>query len=386
MNGDLLSLLLDDLKTLVEIESPSSSAEGVTRAAAWMVTRARQMGLAARTIACPPRGPAALITLEPQTASGTAPVMEGKADGPLLIGHLDTVWPFGTLGELPFLVEGEGSSRRALGPGVFDMKSGCIVALHALARLRRSGSRRGTLLLVPDEEVGSEASRDLLIATARQHSAVLVLEPSAPGGAAKVERKGTGLFHVTLQGIAAHAGLDPGRGASALAALAELVEACGPLNDISSETTVTPTVARAGAATNVVPDRAELAIDCRVWSDGEGRRVEAALRAFQPRDGRVEVSVSGGFDRPPLRQTAASAELFERAARVARELGFELGAARVGGASDGNLTAAAGLPTLDGLGPLGDGAHARHEYVVVDDLPRRVAFIERLVHTTSARG
>jgi glutamate carboxypeptidase len=224
--------------------------------------------------------------------------------------------------------------------------------------------------------VGTDASRPLLLDVARRQRTVLVLEPSADG-AAKVARKGTGLFHVRFRGRAAHAGLDPERGASALAEMARFVLSLEGLG--TEETTVTPTVASAGTRTNVVPETAVVSVDVRVWSNAEGGRVEHAIRSYQPGDGRVRVEVEGGFDRPVLEETAASRALYERARRAAAELGFELGAARVGGASDGNLTAAAGVPTLDGLGPRGGGAHARDEHVVVPDLPRRAALLALLL-------
>jgi glutamate carboxypeptidase len=234
------------------------------------------------------------------------------------------------------------------------------------------------LLLVPDEEVGTDASRSLLLDTARQHHRVLVLEPSLDG-AAKVARKGTGLFRLDFKGRAAHAGLEPEKGISALEEMARAVLALGELANGSLGTSVVPTLAAAGSATNVVPERAELSVDVRVWTDTEARRVEAALRAFRRANAAIEITVAGGFDRPPLEPSPPADALFEKARRVAAELGFDLEAARVGGASDGNLTAGAGVPTLDGLGPRGGGAHARDEHVVLSDLPLRAALLVGLV-------
>jgi glutamate carboxypeptidase len=312
---------------------------------------------------CPPRGDAVLAT-----------VGQGGG-GLLLLGHHDTVWPTGTLAEIPYRVE-EGRVR---GPGVFDMKAGIAVAIAVLADLaRRERPPRVTLLLTPDEELGTAASRPLLLEVARAHRAVLVLEPSL-AGAAKVARKGTGTFAVRFAGRAAHAGLDPEQGASALLELAHFTLFAAALTRPDSGTTVTPTVGQAGARTNVVPDSARLGVDCRVWTLAEAERVEAALRAYRPRDARVGVALEGGFDRPPLEPTPAAHALYERAKAIAEDLGFVLPAARVGGASDGNLTAAAGVPTLDGLGPLGEGAHARHEWVLASDLPRRAELLARLV-------
>ena len=355
--------LLADLEALVIRESPSDDAPAVTDLARFIVERLRAAGVHAETRPCPPRGDAVLAT-----------VGEGEG-GLLLLGHHDTVWPMGTLAEIPFRVE----DGRVRGPGVFDMKAGIAIALAVLADLAKGKKPpRVSLLLTPDEEIGTEASRPLLLEVARAHREVLVLEPSLEG-ACKVARKGTGTFAVQFQGRAAHAGLDPEKGASALLELAHFTVFAAALTRPKTGTTVTPTVAQSGAKTNVVPERARLCVDCRVWSQAEAERVETAVRAYQPRDPRVSVSFEGGFDRPPLEPTPAAQALYERAKAIAADLGFELGAARVGGASDGNLTAAAGVPTLDGLGPMGDGAHARHEWVLASDLPRRAELLARLL-------
>ncbi len=355
--------LLADLEALVTRESPSDDAEAVTALGRFIAERLRAAGVHAETRPCPPRGEAVL-----------ASVGEGTG-GVLLLGHHDTVWPKGTLAEIPFRVE----DGRVRGPGVFDMKAGIALAMAVLETLaRESQPPRVSLLLTPDEEVGTMASRSLLLEVAKSHREVLVLEPSLEG-AAKVARKGTGSFEVQFHGRAAHAGLDPEKGASALLELCHFAVFAAALTRPETGTTVTPTVAQSGAKTNVVPELARISVDCRVWSQAEAERVEGALRAYPPRDSRVSVSLDGGFDRPPLEPTPAASALYERAKAIAGELGFELRAARVGGASDGNLTAAAGLPTLDGLGPIGDGAHARHEWVLADDLPRRAELIARLV-------
>jgi glutamate carboxypeptidase len=355
--------LLADLEALVRMESPSDDPEAVTALGRFIVERLRRAGVRAETRSCPPRGEAVLASVGEE---------EG---GTLLLGHHDTVWPKGTLAEIPWAVE-EG---RARGPGVFDMKAGIAVAVAVLGTLARETKPPSvTLLLTPDEEVGTQASRALLQEVARRHRQVLVLEPSLQG-AAKVARKGTGNFDVRFRGRAAHAGLDPEKGASALLELAHFAIFAAGLTRAETGTTVTPTVAQSGAKTNVVPEAGRLAIDCRVWSQDEAERVATSLRGFAARDPRVTVEVEGGFDRPPLEPSPAATALYEQARVFAGELGFTLGAARVGGASDGNLTAAAGLPTLDGLGPMGDGAHARHEWVSVNDLPRRAELLFRLV-------
>ena len=264
------------------------------------------------------------------------------------------------------------------------MKAGIAVAMAVLEALAREDNPPAvSLLLTPDEEVGTEASRGLLLEVARRHRQVLVLEPSLDG-AAKVARKGTGGFEVGFHGRAAHAGLDPEKGASALHELAHFTIFAAALSKPETGTTVTPTVARSGTRTNVVPEAAQLSVDCRVWKQEEAERVSTALRSYRPADPRVRVEMTGGFDRPPLEPTPAATLLYETAKRIAGEIGFTVDAARVGGASDGNLTAAAGLPTLDGLGPLGDGAHARHEWVSASDLAPRAELVYRLVRELSS--
>lgn len=358
--------LIEDVRALVEHESPSDDSKRVSALSAWVRDRLVDRGVRAETVPCPPNGDAVLAR-------------SAGAGATLLLGHLDTVWPVGTLAERPFRIE----DGRATGPGVFDMKAGAAVAMAvsgACAGL--GGAASVSLLLVADEEIGTAASRDLLLSVARSHRQVLVLEPSL-AGAVKIARKGTGLFEVSFRGRSAHAGLEPERGASALRELAHCALALEALGDVERGTTVTPTVAASGSKTNVVPAQASLSVDCRVWNQVEARRVEDAVRAYVPRDPRVAVSVTGGFDRPPLEPTPASQALYEKARRHARALGFELAAARVGGASDGNLTAAAGVPTLDGLGPRGDGAHARHEFIEIDDLAVRAALVAAIATDAS---
>ena len=355
--------LVRDLETLVRLESPSGDAARVSQLAAWVHDTLRERGVPAERRPCPSRGDALL-----------ASVVVGEG-GTLLLGHLDTVWPVGTLAELPWRLDG----GRAHGPGVFDMKAGIVVGMAVMTALvRESRPHPVSLLLVPDEEVGSGASRELTLSVARRHRRVLVLEPSQDG-AAKVARKGCGTFEIRFRGRAAHAGLEPEKGASALAEMARFVLFLEGLAEPARGTTLTASMARAGSATNVVPHAAELAVDARAWTREEAERVTAAIRGYRPVDPEVSVSAEGGLDRPPLEPTVASEALFDTARRLAGDLGFELGAARVGGASDGNFTAAAGIPTLDGLGPRGGGAHARDEHVLVADLPVRAALLAALV-------
>jgi len=361
-----LPRIVADLEALVALESPSDDAPRVSALAAWVCDRLRERGVPAELRPCPPRGDAVL---------GSVADREG---GTLLLGHLDTVWPAGTLAGMPWRLE----AGRASGPGVFDMKAGVAVGMAVLATLvRESPAAPVSLLLVPDEEVGSAASREMMLSVARRHRQALVLEPSLDG-AAKVARKGCGVFQVSFRGRAAHAGLDPEKGRSALAELARFVAFLENVAAPSEGTTLTATLAKAGSAPNVVPEHATLAVDARAWTRAEAERVTQALRGYRPGASEVAVAVEGGFDRPALEPTPASERLYELARRLAAELGFELAAARVGGASDGNFVAAAGVPTLDGLGPRGGGAHARDEHVLVADLPLRAALLAGLVSET----
>ena len=354
--------LAADLESLVSRESPSDDPERVSSLARWIRDRLESAGVRAETRPCPPNGDALL-----------ARVGSGKG-GPLLLGHLDTVWPAGTLNEMPFRVDGD----RITGPGAFDMKAGVAVGVAVLAELAANGSGEASLLCVPDEEIGSAGSRALTVELARRHERVFVLEPSREG-AAKIARKGNGAFELRFRGRAAHAGLEPEQGASALAELARCVLFLESVADPSKGTTVAATVARSGDRTNVIPEDGSLRADVRVWTQEEADRVAKAIRGYRPADVRVTVSVEGAIDRPPLEPTPASLALYERARRIADELGFPLESSRVGGASDGNFTAAAGVPTLDGLGPMGGNAHARGEFVSLSDLPRRAALIAALV-------
>ncbi len=292
----------------------------------------------------------------------------------LLVGHHDTVFPLGTLATRPFRV----SDGQATGPGVFDMKGGIVLGVHAVGRARRPVAA-SSCSFTADEEVGSGASRALIEARAEACGAVLVLEPAADGGALKTARKGTGGFEVTIHGRAAHAGLEPEKGVNALVEAALQVLAISELADPSRGTTVTPTVARAGTADNVVPAEATIRVDVRVTELDEAARVEAAMAALSTFDPEARLEVVGGVNRPPMPEQA-TAELFALAQKVAADAGLPspTGVA-VGGGSDGNFTAALGIPTLDGLGAVGGGAHADHEFVVVDTMVDRARLLAGLV-------
>jgi glutamate carboxypeptidase len=362
--------LVATLGQLVNRESPSDDPARVGELSRWIAGRLGAAGIPAECVPCTGRGDALLSRA-------------GTVGGTLLLGHVDTVWPAGTLSERPFRVEG----GVAKGPGVFDMKGGIAVALGVLDAVGRGEVRPAgpvSLLLTPDEEVGTTASRDLLLAEAVRHARVLVLEPAGDGGAAKVARKGVGQTTVRFHGLASHAGLEPEKGASALAELARFVPFAEALADGDLGTSVVPTLAKAGSKANVVPESAELTVDFRFWSGAEGERIASALRSYRSADSRVSVEVEGGLNRPSMEPTRVSTEMYRVAAAFAARLGFPLPSARVGGASDGNLTAGAGVPTLDGLGPSGGGAHARTEHLLVEDLPRRCALLAALLEEVSA--
>ena len=296
----------------------------------------------------------------------------------LIIGHFDTVWPLGTTKRWPFAV----SNGHATGPGIFDMKAGVVQALYAVASL---GDRRGVqLLLTSDEELGSITSQATIEAMARKASAALVLEPSTGAGALKIARKGVSFYHLRFEGTAAHAS-EPSRGANAVLEMAHQVVALEDLARPELGTTVTPTLARAGITQNTVPAAAYAYVDVRVGTAAEQARVDEAIRALPAHDPGVGISVSGGPNRPPM-PVDATRDLFARAQHCADGLGIELPVegAEVGGGSDGNFTAAIGTPTLDGLGAIGDHAHAEGEYVEVDRMPERAALLAALIEDIRA--
>lgn len=358
-----LAALLADLQTLVEIESPSTDVVAVGRVMDVVEGWARELGAATHAL---PGGTRQFdFGVDPQ---GEPPV--------LILSHADTVWPQGTLERLPFRVEGD----RVYGPGTYDMKAGIVGALHALRALDGRWPRGGVrMLLTPDEEVGSEGSRECIEAAARQARAVLVVEPPvADSHALKVGRKGVGDFQLTFRGVASHAGNKPQEGASAITEAARAVLAVQALARPEEGTTVSVGLIRGGSATNVIPAECVLEVDVRVATLAEGERVDAAIRALRPTDPRVRLNVAGGLNRPPFERGPQTGALFAQAQAIARELGFELGGEVVGGGSDGNFTAPL-APTLDGLGAPGDGAHADHEHVRLDRWPAHVHLLTRLL-------
>jgi glutamate carboxypeptidase len=298
----------------------------------------------------------------------------------LLLAHFDTVWPIGTLDRMPFRIDG----NRAHGPGSFDMKGGLTLLLHALGALRNLKlpvPRPVEFLLTSDEEIGSPTSRAVIEAAARSAAYALVPEPPLPGGGLKTGRKGVGRYTLTVSGIPAHAGIEPEKGRSALLELAHQIIAIHAIADPSAGTTLTVGRAEGGGAVNVVPASATAEIDLRVKTVSEADRVDRALRSLSPALEGTRLALSGGLNRPPMERTDAIASLFDRAKLAAKPLGLDLTEGSTGGGSDANFTAAVGLPTLDGLGPLGAGAHADHEHIEIDSLPIRSALIATLLLT-----
>jgi len=303
-----------------------------------------------------------------------------SSDRILLLGHSDTVWPAGEIEKRPFKI-GDG---RVFGPGVFDMKAGILLmwmAVGALSRMRGALERSVTVLLTSDEEVGSNSSRALTESEAARCRAVFVLEPSLPGGVLKTARKGVGQFTLKAVGRAAHAGIDPLKGVNAIEEISRQILKLHRLTDVVQGTTVTVGVVQGGTRSNVVPAEAAAEIDVRITSIGEAERVTRAIKALAPELPGARLEVSGSINRPPMERTSDTVRLFEVARRIAAQIGIDLKEGSTGGASDGNLTSALGIPTLDGLGAVGDGAHAVDEWVDVESLPARAALVAELIET-----
>lgn len=317
----------------------------------------------------------------PQTAVGDQIIARMSAGGPvstLLLCHFDTVWPVGTLAQMPIREEDD----KLYGPGTLDMKAGIANAIHALRLIREQGLRlQGpvTLLLTTDEEKGSHHSRELIEREAQVHDRVIVLEPGREDGALKARRKGTGDFRVQFKGVSAHAGNNPQDGASALRELAHFVLFAESLTDYDLGTTVNVTVASAGSTTNVIAEEAQVSIDMRALKLTEAERVIGALKGYVPRNPRVTVTVDGGVNRPPLELTEANQQFLEEAKSKMAALGLSLEGAVVGGGSDGNFTSALGVATLDGMGSVGEGPHARHEHIRVTETLERLALLTALL-------
>jgi glutamate carboxypeptidase len=364
--------VVDLARATVEVESPSGDESGSKAVVSLLADAAKEIGgLKVERLPSQNYGEHLRVTA----------FAESEDFKPIVVlGHTDTVHPCGSLKERPWRVE----DGKAFGPGVFDMKANCALALEVIRALAASGihSRRPVVLLLTcDEETGSPSGRLLVEAEARNARAVLVLEPPASGGRVKTGRKGTGMFSLEARGRAAHAGLEPEKGASAILELARQTERLHSLNGLGGGINVNVGVFQGGTLSNVVPAEACAEIDVRFQTAGEAARIEQEIRGLRPFDERVQLIITGGINRPPLERSESVVALYEKARAVAHQLNFELGETQVGGASDGNFAAAVGATVLDGLGINGDGAHAPHEHIILDDIPRRGALLAGLIAT-----
>jgi glutamate carboxypeptidase len=359
--------MIASLRELAELESPSHNKAALDRLGRHLAEQFQKIGGRTR--------------FHPQENSGDHLQVDfpGAGKPVLILGHSDTVWELGTLAAMPFRV----ARGRAFGPGSFDMKAGIVQAFYAIRALQERDGRLPralTVLLVTDEEIGSRSSRPVTEALAKKSAAVLVLEPSqGPKGALKTSRKGVGEYRVKVTGREAHSGLDFEKGASAVLELARQLVVIEKFTDRKRGITVNAGIVRGGTRTNVIAGEAVAEVDARVGRLKDIPYLDKKFRSLKPFDKRCQLAVSGGIDRPPMERTREVAVLFTLARRLARELGWELEEASVGGGSDGNFTAALGIPTLDGLGAVGEGAHARHESVVIGEMPRRAALLARLI-------
>jgi glutamate carboxypeptidase len=309
-------------------------------------------------------------------------VQSARPSGQLLVlGHYDTVYASGTLGRMPFRVVG----GKAYGPGTFDMKAGIVQALFALQALQQAGiqlRKRLVFLWTSDEEIGSESSRKFFESEARRSDAVFVLEPSfGPRGLLKTARKGVGEAELIVHGRASHAGLAPQEGVNAIHELARQLARIEEWNDLRRGVTINAGTIEGGTRTNVIPERARAVLDLRALRVSDMRNLERRLHALRPFQRGARVEITGGFDRPPL-ERKMSAELFSRAKSLAKQMNLSLGECTAGGGSDGNFTGALGIPTLDGLGAVGDGAHSSREHILINTMPARAALLAALLATS----
>jgi glutamate carboxypeptidase len=363
-------LILDDLEELVGFESPSGDKIALEALKGVLIDRLQMIAASVKTEPGP-------LEYGHVLARFKGPAVRCPA---LVLGHYDTVWPSGTLDTMPFRVEG----GRAFGPGTFDMKASLAIFLRVMELIERVGlelPRPVWALFTCDEEIGSPTSRSLIEELARESAYVLVLEPALANGGLKTSRKGVGRFHLEVSGRAAHAGVAPRNGRSAVVELAHQVLALQTLQDLAAGTTINVGVVQGGTTTNVVPAHASAEIDVRVASRSEEARIESALRTLVPVTPENRLTLHGSFNRPPMERTPANASLFEKARKLARTggLGFELTEGSTGGGSDGNFTSALGIPTLDGLGARGAGAHADDEHILVASLLERATLMHLLL-------
>lgn len=369
----MLPQVLSDIEAIVSIESPSRNASQVAKSAAQLESIIQRVAQRASVLVASSVGPHVHVP-----ASGVPRI--------LLLGHHDTVHPMGTLAARPFSNDG----KVLRGPGVFDMAAGIVQAIYAMAILEGAGVDTSgiEMLWTSDEEIGSSTSRALIEERAQalaKNGAVLVLEPSADGGALKIARKGTGTFDVRITGRASHAGLEPEKGINALLELAHQVQRISTFGNAELGTTVTPTVASAGTTDNTVPAEAQVLVDARVVVPEEKIRVEKLMSSLVPVVPGANISVTGSLHRPPM-HSSMSEELFALAVESQRAVtGESINGVSVGGGSDGNFTAAIGIRTLDGLGAVGGGAHGETEHVVVESIAPRIALLAELMQRILAQ-
>jgi glutamate carboxypeptidase len=360
--GEMARLLAE----ICEIESPSTDPPAVAALAARLTRETEAVGLATELV--PVHGGGPILRAQAPDAGAARPVM--------LLGHLDTVWPVGTLAARPVRIDGD----RLYGPGAYDMKAGLVVALFALRALHARGALPPvTVFFTPLEEVDCEPYKALMEAEMTASAVVLDFEPAWPGGAVKTSRKGSGSFTLRAHGRASHAGADLSRGANAILELARQCLDVSRLTDPVRGVSANVGVIRGGLRSNVVPDLAEAEIDVRFLTLQDGRWLESALHAIRPYDPQVHLSLSGGLHYPPLERTPAVAAVYAAAKAVAEELGLPLSEVASGGASEASFAGALGRPTLDGLGGDGDGAHAEDEHVLLPSLPERAALAAGLI-------
>ena len=363
--------IVSTIRELVEIESPSDNKAAVDCLAKTVAQKFAALGGQIRIHRATNFGDHLQVDFEGK--SGGTPV--------LLLGHYDTVYPLGTLASMPCRVV----DNKLTGPGVLDMKSGIALMLHALSALQEWGGslpRPITVLLVSDEEVGSDSSRAITESLAKKAAAVLVLEPSYGfEGAVKTARKGVGEYLVKVTGKASHAGLDFQEGVNAILELARQIERVSSFTDLKKGLTVNVGIVSGGSRTNVVPAEATAQVDVRIARLKDAAGIDKKMRGLRPFNRKCKLEITGGINRPPMERTAGVAALYAKAVAVAGELGWKLGEAAVGGGSDGNFTAGLGIPTLDGLGGVGDGAHASHEHILIPELPHRAALVAGLIES-----
>jgi glutamate carboxypeptidase len=364
--------LIELARKLVLAESPSDAKAAVDAVVLIAAEAGRELGGRIKRHRQRGHGDVLEMRFGPRKRDGLKPV--------LLLGHLDTVWPMGTLKHMPCRV----ADGRLRGPGTLDMKVGVAMALTALEMLAEAEmlNREIVLLLNSDEEIGSPVSRPITERVARECSAVFVLEP-AQGLAYKTARKGTGNWRIDIRGVAAHAGVDFEKGASALRELGRVIETVSDWTELERGLTVSVGVAGGGSKTNVIAAEAFAEVDVRIAKIADGRRIERRFASLKAADKRCSLEVTGGINRPPMERTRGTVKLFAQVRALASELGFVLKEASTGGASDGNFTSALGIPTLDGMGAVGEGAHASHESIVLEHLAPRTALLAGMMVQSS---